>query len=58
LEYVTTYRGMPLERGQKSVTVTLVFRSPSATLTSEQVDAAIQRVIGAAKSQLSASVRE
>jgi phenylalanyl-tRNA synthetase beta chain len=51
LEYVTTYRGKPLEKGQKSVTVTLVFRSPTETLTSEAVDAAVQRVVGAAKEQ-------
>ena len=57
LEYVTTYRGKPLEKGQKSVTVTLVFRSPTATLTGEQVDAAVQRVIDAAGSQLGATLR-
>ena len=57
LEYVTTYRGKPLEKGQKSVTVTLVFRSPTETLTSEQVDATVQRMIEAAKSQLGATLR-
>ena len=51
LQYVTTYRGKPLEKGQKSVTVTLVFRSPTETLTSEHVDAAMQRVVEAAKGQ-------
>ena len=57
LEYVTTYRGKPLEKGQKSVTVTLVFRSPTTTLTGEQVDAAVQRVIDAAGSKLGATLR-
>ena len=57
LEYVTTYRGKPLEKGQKSVTVTLVFRSPSGTLTGEQVDASVQRIIDAAQSQLGATLR-
>ncbi|HWE04083.1 MAG TPA: phenylalanine--tRNA ligase subunit beta [Tepidisphaeraceae bacterium] len=51
LQYVTTYRGKPLEKGQKSVTVTLVFRSPIQTLTSDVVDAAVQRVVDAAKKQ-------
>jgi len=51
LQYVTTYRGKPLEKGQKSVTVTLVFRSPTETLTSEGVDASVQRVIEAARQQ-------
>src|SRR5206468_159363 len=30
-EYVTTYRGKPLEKGQKSVTTKLVFRAPDRT---------------------------
>jgi phenylalanyl-tRNA synthetase beta chain len=51
LQYVTTYRGKPLEKGQKSVTVTLVFRSASETLTSEHVEASMQRVVEAAKGQ-------
>jgi phenylalanyl-tRNA synthetase beta chain len=51
LQYVTTYRGKPLEKGQKSVTVTLVFRSPTQTLTSENVDAAMQQVVEAAKGE-------
>ncbi|HXE52867.1 MAG TPA: phenylalanine--tRNA ligase subunit beta [Tepidisphaeraceae bacterium] len=57
LEYVTTYRGKPLEKGQKSVTVTLIFRSPSGTLTGEQVDATVQKVIDAARTQLGATLR-
>ncbi len=56
-EYVTTYRGKPLERGQKSVTITLVFRSPTTTLTSEQVEASVQRVIEVAKHELGAQLR-
>ncbi|HEY2588191.1 MAG TPA: phenylalanine--tRNA ligase subunit beta [Tepidisphaeraceae bacterium] len=57
LEYVTTYRGKPLENGQKSVTVALVFRSPTGTLTGEQVDATVQRIVDAAKAQLGATLR-
>jgi phenylalanyl-tRNA synthetase beta chain len=57
LEYVTTYRGKPLEKGQKSVTVTLIFRSPTGTLTGEQVDATVGRVVDAAKSELGATLR-
>lgn len=51
MQYVTTYRGKPLEKGQKSVTITLVFRSPTQTLTSEEVDASVGRVVDAAKAQ-------
>jgi phenylalanyl-tRNA synthetase beta chain len=57
LEYVTTYRGKPLEKGQKSVTITLVFRSPSETLTGEAVEASVQRVVEAAKRDLNATLR-
>jgi phenylalanyl-tRNA synthetase beta chain len=57
LEYVTTYRGKPLEKGQKSVTITLVFRSPTETLTGEAVEASVQRVVEAAKRELNATLR-
>lgn len=56
-EYVTTYRGKPLEKGQKSVTFTLVFRSATTTLTAEGVEASVQKVVEAAKIQLSATLR-
>ena len=51
VEYVTTYRGKPLDKGVKSITITLVFRSSAETLTGEQVDASVQRVIEAAGRQ-------
>jgi phenylalanyl-tRNA synthetase beta chain len=57
LEYVTTYRGKPLEKGHKSVTVTLIFRSPTGTLTGEQVESTMQRVVEAARSKLGATLR-
>jgi phenylalanyl-tRNA synthetase beta chain len=57
LEYVTTYRGKPLEKGQKSVTITLVFRSPTATLTAEQVETSVQKVVETAKRELAATLR-
>ena len=57
VEYVTTYRGKPLEKGTKSLTTTLVFRSPTATLTSEQVEGAVQQVVKAAHERLGATLR-
>jgi phenylalanyl-tRNA synthetase beta chain len=57
VEYVTTYRGKPLDAGQKSVTVTLVFRSASGTLTSEAVESSVQRVVESAKEKLNATLR-
>jgi phenylalanyl-tRNA synthetase beta chain len=56
-EYVTTYRGKPLEKGTKSVTITLVFRSSAGTLTSEQVEGAVQQVVSAAHQKLGAALR-
>jgi phenylalanyl-tRNA synthetase beta chain len=49
LEYVTTYRGKQVGEGQKSVTVQLVFRSEAGTLTGEEVEGSVQRVVGVAK---------
>jgi phenylalanyl-tRNA synthetase beta chain len=57
VEYVTTYRGKPLEAGSKSVTITLIFRSPTTTLTSDAVEGAVQRVVDAAKEKLQATLR-
>jgi phenylalanyl-tRNA synthetase beta chain len=58
IEYVTTYRGKPLESGKKSVTVTLVFRLESGTLTSEQVEAAVATAFAAAAKELGAVLRQ
>ncbi len=55
IDFVTTYCGKPLESGCKSVTITLVFRCPDATLTSERVEASVQRAIESAKRQLGRS---
>ena len=57
VEYVTTYRGKPLEAGHKSVTLTLVFRSPDTTLTGDAVETAVQSVLQVAKQQLGATLR-
>jgi phenylalanyl-tRNA synthetase beta chain len=57
VEYVTTYRGKPLEAGTKSVTVALVFRSPTTTLTGEAVESAVAGVVDAARAQLGATLR-
>jgi phenylalanyl-tRNA synthetase beta chain len=57
IEFVTTYRGKPLEKGSKSVTITLIFRRPDGTLMGEEIEAAMQRVILATTESLGASVR-
>ena len=52
IDFVTTYRGKPLAAGSKSVTLTLVFRSPTATLTSEGVESSMQKTIATARQEL------
>ncbi len=57
IDFVTTYRGKPLDEGFKSVTIALVFRSADSTLTSEAVDASVLKVVDAAKHKLGATLR-
>jgi phenylalanyl-tRNA synthetase beta chain len=48
VEFVGVYRGKPLQKGTKSVTVSLLFRAPTQTLTSESVDASVKALVQAA----------
>jgi phenylalanyl-tRNA synthetase beta chain len=57
VEYVATYRGKPLDKQDKSVTVTLVFRSPEGTLTSDEVEPRVQQVVATAQQKLGATLR-
>jgi phenylalanyl-tRNA synthetase beta chain len=57
VQYVTTYRGKQIGAGSKSVTIELMFRSDSGTLTSEAVEGSVQRVVGAAKEKVGATLR-
>lgn len=57
IDYVTTYRGKQLEAGIKSVTITLIFRSKTTTLTSQAVEGAVRQVTDAAKEKLGATLR-
>jgi len=47
-----------LEKGVKSVTVTLVFRSSDGTLTGEAVEASVRGVVDAIGSKLNGTLRE
>lgn len=51
------YRGKQIPEGQKSYLVTLSYRSRERTLTSEEVEAAQQSVIGLCQQELGAIVR-
>ncbi len=57
VDYVTTYRGKPLDPGSKSVTITLIFRSATSTLTSDAVESSVQMVVEAARLKLGAVLR-
>ena len=58
VQYVTTYRGRPIAQGRKSVTLTLVYRSPSGTLRSEQVEQQVDQVLTVLKQKLGAELRK
>lgn len=55
--FVTTYRGKPVPPGKKSVTVRLAFRDPSRTLTHEEVDVPVQRLLEGLRSELAFELR-
>jgi len=57
IDFVTTYRGKPLEKGLKSITTTLVFRSPATTLRNEDVEASVGRLIEACRQSIGATIR-
>lgn len=57
VEHTSTYRGKPLSKDQKSVTLTLVFRNPDRTLSREDADTAITRLVKAAGEELGAQIR-
>jgi phenylalanyl-tRNA synthetase beta chain len=57
VQYVTTYRGKQIGEGSKSVTIELMFRSETGTLTSEAVEASVQQVVSAAKEKVNATLR-
>jgi len=54
---VTLYRGKPIPAGQKSVTVSLVFRDDDGTLRHEQVDAFEKTILDALNQKLNVQIR-
>ncbi len=57
MDYVTTFRGKPIAKGRKSVTLTLTYRSPTGTLRGEQVDEQVAAVLAAASQAFGAELR-
>jgi phenylalanyl-tRNA synthetase beta chain len=56
-EHVVTYRGKPIEKGRKSVTLRLLFRDATTTLRHDQVDPQMNAVIDRLKANLGAELR-
>jgi phenylalanyl-tRNA synthetase beta chain len=56
-DYVTTYRGKPIEKGKKSITLQLVYRSAEGTLRNEQIDPLIDEIVAKAGQTLQAALR-
>ncbi|MDX1565965.1 MAG: hypothetical protein R3236_11190, partial [Phycisphaeraceae bacterium] len=58
VEYVTVYRGKPIPKGRKSVTLRMRFRDPDRTLKHEEVTEQIQGVVKALSDSLNAEIRD
>ncbi|MCK5558431.1 MAG: phenylalanine--tRNA ligase subunit beta, partial [Candidatus Hydrogenedentes bacterium] len=56
-EYVTTYRGKPIPKGRKSVTVALEYRSGEGTLTSEEADQQVRELFSSLQEKFAAELR-
>jgi len=57
-EVFDVYTGPPVPSGHRSVAYALTFRSPERTLTDEEVEALMQRIIAALAEELDARLRE
>ncbi|MDX2145934.1 MAG: phenylalanine--tRNA ligase subunit beta [Planctomycetota bacterium] len=57
IEFVGVFRGKQIGPGKKSVTVRFRFRDPSRTLRHEEIDPAVENMVGAMRANLSAEVR-
>lgn len=58
IRFIGAYRGKPIEKGSKSVTVRLTFRDPSRTLRHEEVDPQIAAVVETMADRVGAVLRE
>lgn len=57
VRFITTYRGKPIDKGHKSVSLRMVFRDPDRTLRHEQVDPQVAAVVDALARQCGATLR-
>jgi len=57
VDFVTLYRGKPIPAGQKSVTVSLVFRDDDGTLRHDQVDVFEKTILETLNQKLGVQIR-
>ncbi len=57
LDFVDIYRGKGIPQGKKSLTLTMEFRHPERTLTHEDVDADMDKILSAMKHTFAAELR-
>jgi phenylalanyl-tRNA synthetase beta chain len=57
LELFDVFRGAQIGKGRKSLAIRLAFRSPEGTLTSDEVEAEMQRLMGLLRTEIGAEVR-
>ncbi len=57
VDFLMTYRGKPIEKGRKSVSLRMLFRDASRTLRHDEVDPQMQEVITQLKKALNAELR-
>ena len=57
LQYVETYRSQQLGAGKKSLLMTLTFRKPEGTLTSEEADRLRDQIVAACGTAFGAQLR-
>ncbi len=57
LKVFDVYQGKGIENNRKSVALGLTFRASSRTLTEDEINVALERVLGALEKQYSASLR-
>lgn len=57
IQYVTTYRGKPLQQDKKSVTVRLAFRDAGRTLTKEELEAPVASLLEGLKGAFAFELR-
>jgi len=57
LTFLGAYRGDPIPKGNKSVSLRMFFRDPDRTLRHEQVDGQVEAVVAALKSAVNAELR-